>query len=126
MHVLYQFIPIITIIVYMHYDNLFVKFVRSSLGRFFTVFIIILYTAYNKYLGAIIGLLVIIFYQSTDPFIETMASMPPITTFVANTSTFTPFSYPPPPPLQTRDMVLPTQEPFDGWIPYQKSTLFFK
>jgi len=59
-----QFIPIIIVMLLLSFSNEFVNFSFSILGKFIALSIIMYYTYLDKYLGLIVCLLIIIYYQS--------------------------------------------------------------
>lgn len=148
MPVILQFIPILLIMFYMHYEKIFAATFRSVLGRLILLIIIVLYTAYDKMVGAVVCLLVVMYFQQTDGFIETMVSMTPktpqtpqVSTDKASTvnvsttkasSTDTTTSLRPLAPMERQIPVLsrflpaPVTEPFDNWSPNQETSLFTK
>lgn len=135
MPVILQFIPILLIMFYLHYEKIFAATFRSVLGRLILLIIIVLYTAYNKMVGAVVCLLVVMYYQQTDGFIESMVSMTPKTpsaSTVKVSSTDTTTSLRPSAPMERQIPVLsrflpaPVTEPFDNWSPNQETSLFTK
>ena len=59
-----QFIPIIILMLLISFSNEFVNFSFSILGKFIALSIIMYYTYLDKYLGLIVCLIIIIYYQS--------------------------------------------------------------
>ena len=59
-----QFIPIVLIVLLLSYSTAFVNFSYSILGKVIALIIIMFYTHLDKYVGLVICLLVIIYYQS--------------------------------------------------------------
>ncbi len=151
---LLQFIPILLIIFYVHYEKLFAATFRSVLGRLILLIIIVFYTAYDKMVGAVVCLLVVMYYQQTDGFIETMVSMTPqvsttdkapktpktpttqkVSTDTKTTDTKTTNNVSTDTntntmirhmPVLSRFLPAPVTEPFDNWSPNQDTSLFTK
>jgi hypothetical protein len=65
-----QFIPIIMIITLLSYSNEFVNMSNTILGKIFAICIVLFYTSLDKYMGLVLCLLVIVYYQSD--FVENM------------------------------------------------------
>tara|TARA_B110000285_G_scaffold177460_1_gene199331 strand:+ start:4348 stop:5052 length:705 start_codon:yes stop_codon:yes gene_type:complete len=65
-----QFIPIIVIITLLSYSNEFVNMSNTILGKIFAICIVLFYTSLDKYMGLVLCLLVIVYYQSD--FVENM------------------------------------------------------
>ena len=65
-----QFIPIIIIVLLLSWSKEFVNISRTILGKILALSVVIFYTHLDKYLGLIICLFVIIYYQSD--FVENM------------------------------------------------------
>ena len=65
-----QFIPIIMIITLLSYSNEFVNMSKTILGKIFAICIVLFYTSLDKYMGLVLCLLVIVYYQSD--FVENM------------------------------------------------------
>jgi len=65
-----QFIPIIVIITLLSYSNEFVNMSNTILGKIFAICIVLFYTHLDKYMGLVLCLLVIVYYQSD--FVENM------------------------------------------------------
>ena len=65
-----QFIPIIVIITLLSYSKEFVNISNTILGKIFAICIVLFYTSLDKYMGLVLCLLVIIYYQSD--FVESM------------------------------------------------------
>jgi len=59
-----QFIPIIITLLLLSYSNEFVQFSHSSLGKLTAIALILFYTYLDKYLGGVICLSMIVYYQS--------------------------------------------------------------
>lgn len=59
-----QFIPIIITWLLLSYSKDFVQFSYSSLGKLIAIALILFYTYLDKYLGGVICLMIIIYYQS--------------------------------------------------------------
>jgi len=65
-----QFIPIILIITLLSYSKEFVNMSNTILGKIFAICIVLFYTSLDKYMGLVLCLLVIVYYQSY--FVESM------------------------------------------------------
>jgi len=65
-----QFIPIIMIITLLSYSKEFVNMSNTILGKIFAICIVLFYTSLDKYMGLVLCLLVIVYYQSD--FVESM------------------------------------------------------
>ena len=65
-----QFIPIILIITLLSYSKEFVNMSNTILGKIFAICIVLFYTSLDKYMGLVLCLLVIVYYQSD--FVESM------------------------------------------------------
>jgi hypothetical protein len=65
-----QFIPIIVIITLLSYSTEFVNMSNTILGKIFAICIVLFYTSLDKYMGLVLCLLVIVYYQSD--FVENM------------------------------------------------------
>ena len=65
-----QFIPIIVIITMLSYSKEFVNMSNTILGKIFAICIVLFYTSLDKYMGLVLCLLVIVYYQSD--FVESM------------------------------------------------------
>ena len=65
-----QFIPIIMIITLLSYSKEFVNLSNTILGKIFAICIVLFYTHLDKYMGLVLCLLVIVYYQSD--FVENM------------------------------------------------------
>ena len=65
-----QFIPIILIITFLSYSKEFVNMSNTILGKIFAICIVLFYTSLDKYMGLVLCLLVIVYYQSD--FVESM------------------------------------------------------
>ena len=65
-----QFIPIIVIITLLSYSKEFVNISNTILGKIFAICIVLFYTSLDKYMGLVLCLLVIVYYQSD--FVESM------------------------------------------------------
>ena len=65
-----QFIPIIMIITLLSYSKEFVNLSNTILGKIFAICIVLFYTSLDKYMGLVLCLLVIVYYQSD--FVESM------------------------------------------------------
>jgi hypothetical protein len=65
-----QFIPIIVIITLLSYSKEFVNMSNTILGKIFAICIVLFYTSLDKYMGLVLCLLVIVYYQSD--FVENM------------------------------------------------------
>jgi hypothetical protein len=65
-----QFIPIIVIITLLSYSKEFVNMSNTILGKIFAICIVLFYTSLDKYMGLVLCLLVIVYYQSD--FVESM------------------------------------------------------
>ena len=65
-----QFIPIIVIITLLSYSKEFVNMSTTILGKIFAICIVLFYTSLDKYMGLVLCLLVIVYYQSD--FVESM------------------------------------------------------
>ena len=65
-----QFIPIILIITLLSYSKEFVNMSNTILGKIFAICIVLFYTSLYKYMGLVLCLLVIVYYQSD--FVESM------------------------------------------------------
>ena len=65
-----QFIPIIVIIAMLSYSKEFVNMSNTILGKIFAICIVLFYTSLDKYMGLVLCLLVIVYYQSD--FVENM------------------------------------------------------
>lgn len=59
-----QFIPIIITLLLLSYSKDFVQFSYSSLGKLIAIALILFYTYLDKYLGGVICLMIIVYYQS--------------------------------------------------------------
>ena len=59
-----QFIPIILIITLLSYSKEFVNMSNTILGKIFAICIVLFYTSLDKYMGLVLCLLVIVYYQS--------------------------------------------------------------
>ena len=59
-----QFIPIIVIITLLSYSKEFVNMSTTILGKIFAICIVLFYTSLDKYMGLVLCLLVIVYYQS--------------------------------------------------------------
>ena len=65
-----QFIPIIVIITLLSYSKEFINMSNTILGKIFAICIVLFYTSLDKYMGLVLCLLVIVYYQSD--FVENM------------------------------------------------------
>ncbi len=65
-----QFIPIILILIMLTYSKEFVQFSHSILGKVAAIALVLFYTHLDKYVGAVLCLFVIVYYQSD--FVENM------------------------------------------------------
>jgi hypothetical protein len=65
-----QFIPIILILIVLTYSKEFVQFSHSILGKVLAIALILFYTHLDKYVGLVLCLFVIVYYQSD--FVENM------------------------------------------------------
>ena len=65
-----QFIPIILILIVLTYSKEFVQFSHSILGKVAAVALVLFYTHLDKYVGVVLCLFVIVYYQSD--FVENM------------------------------------------------------
>lgn len=131
MNAVLQFIPICLVLFYGFYGKFFVTTFRSSLGRLIIILIIVLYTAYHKLLGLIAALLAVLFFMQTDTYIEAMETMEkPVTETKPVTKPKTetkPNSMDDRDvPINSRNLPIPTLEPFEGWEPYQEKTIFIQ
>lgn len=131
MNAVLQFIPICLVLFYGFYGKFFVTTFRSSLGRLIIILIILLYTAYHKLLGLIAALLAVLFFMQTDTYIEAMETMEkPVTETKPVTKPKTetkPNSMDDRDvPINSRNLPIPTLEPFEGWEPYQEKTIFIQ
>lgn len=138
MNAVLQFIPICLVLFYGFYGKFFVTTFRSSLGRLIIILIIVLYTAYHKLLGLIAALLSVLFFMQTDTYIEAMETMEkPVTKLVTDKPVTKPTTETKPTtdtkpqpmddrdvPINSRNLPIPTLEPFEGWEPYQEKTIF--
>jgi len=59
-----QFIPIILIVIMLTYSREFVQFSHSILGKVAAIALVLFYTHLDKYLGVVLCLFVIVYYQS--------------------------------------------------------------
>jgi hypothetical protein len=65
-----QFIPIILIVIMVTYSKEFVQFSHSILGKVAAIALVLFYTHLDKYVGVVLCLFVIVYYQSD--FVENM------------------------------------------------------
>ena len=65
-----QFIPIILILIMLTYSKEFVQFSHSILGKVAAIALVLFYTHLDKYVGVVLCLFVIVYYQSD--FVENM------------------------------------------------------
>jgi hypothetical protein len=65
-----QFIPIILIVIMVTYSKEFVQFSHSILGKVVAIALVLFYTHLDKYVGVVLCLFVIVYYQSD--FVENM------------------------------------------------------
>ena len=65
-----QFIPIILIVIMLTYSREFVQFSHSILGKVAAIALVLFYTHLDKYVGVVLCLFVIVYYQSD--FVENM------------------------------------------------------
>lgn len=65
-----QFIPIILILIMLTYSKEFVQFSHSILGKVAAIALVLFYTHLDKYVGVVLCLFVIVYYQSE--FVENM------------------------------------------------------
>jgi hypothetical protein len=65
-----QFIPIILIVIMLTYSKEFVQFSHSILGKVAAIALVLFYTHLDKYVGVVLCLFVIVYYQSD--FVENM------------------------------------------------------
>ena len=65
-----QFIPIILILIMLTYSKEFVEFSHSILGKLAAITLVLFYTHLDKYVGVVLCLFVIVYYQSD--FVENM------------------------------------------------------
>jgi|LauGreDrversion4_2_1035121.scaffolds.fasta_scaffold61689_1 hypothetical protein len=65
-----QFIPIILILIMLTYSKEFVQFSHSILGKVMAIALVLFYTHLDKYVGVVLCLFVIVYYQSD--FVENM------------------------------------------------------
>ncbi len=74
MKVITEFIPIILLLLYLSFSNYFIELTHSTLGKLLMVSIIIFYARINKYLGLLVCLFIIGFYNATNPILFTLRS----------------------------------------------------
>jgi len=74
MKVIAEFIPIILLFLYLTYSNYFIELTYSTLGKLLMVSIIVFYARINKYLGLLVCLFIIAFYNATNPILCTLRS----------------------------------------------------
>lgn len=69
-----EFIPIVLLFLYLSFSNYFIELSHGTLGKLLMVSIIVFYARINKYLGLIVCLLIIAFYNASNPILCTMES----------------------------------------------------
>lgn len=74
MKVIAEFIPIILLLLYLSFSNYFIELTHSTLGKLLMVSIIVFYARINKYLGLLVCLFIIGFYNATNPILFTLRS----------------------------------------------------
>lgn len=62
-----EFIPIVLLFLYLSFSNYFIELSHSTLGKLLMVSIIVFYARINKYLGLLVCLLIIAFYNASNP-----------------------------------------------------------
>ena len=62
-----EFIPIVLLFLYLSFSNYFIELSHSTLGKLLMVSIIVFYARVNKYLGLLVCLLIIAFYNASNP-----------------------------------------------------------
>ena len=67
-----EFIPIVLLFLYLSFSNYFIELSHSTLGKLLMVSIIVFYARINKYLGLLVCLLIIAFYNASNPILCTL------------------------------------------------------
>lgn len=67
-----EFIPIVLLFLYLSFSNYFIELSHSTLGKLLMVSIIVFYARINKYLGLVVCLVIIAFYNASNPILCTL------------------------------------------------------